>query len=56
MPRREAIKPTKRPREIYGIARAKYTIPDLWREMWAGAGETNRRIRWRRWDRNLDFN
>ena len=59
MSRREPTKPTKPPesrRTPCGVSREKNTIPDLWREMWSGAGETNRRLRWRRWDRDLDFN
>ena len=56
MSRKEAPKTPKRPRTAYGVNREKISIPDLWREMWAGTDETNRRLRWRRWDRDLDFN
>jgi hypothetical protein len=52
-------KPTKTPkaqRVPYGVNPDKTSIQDLWKEMWAGTGETNRRLRWRRWDRDLDFN
>ncbi|HEX4151736.1 MAG TPA: hypothetical protein VHY75_05960 [Steroidobacteraceae bacterium] len=55
MSHRESTKPAKREHEAFGVNRQKSTIPDLWREMWSGAGETNRRLRWRRWDRDLDF-
>ena len=48
-------KPAKRQRTPYGVSREKTSIQDLWREMWAGTDETNRRLRWRRWDRDLDF-
>ena len=55
MSRREPTKPAKREPEVYGARRGNSTIRDLWKEMWAGADETNRRLRWRRWDRDLDF-
>jgi len=47
--------PSKRPRTPYGVNRDRTSIPDLWKEMWSGTDETNRRLRWRRWDRDLDF-
>jgi hypothetical protein len=56
MSRKEAPKTPERERTAYGVNREKISIPDLWKEMWAGTGETNRRLRWRRWDRDLDFN
>jgi hypothetical protein len=55
MSRREPAKPSKREGEPCGISRERHTIRDLWKEMWAGADQTNRRLRWRRWDRDLDF-
>jgi hypothetical protein len=48
-------KTPKRERTAFGVNREKTAIRDLWKEMWAGTGETNRRLRWRRWDRDLDF-
>jgi hypothetical protein len=56
MSSKEPSKQPKRERPAYGVNREKTSIPDLWKEMWAGTGETNRRLRWRRWDRDLDFN
>jgi hypothetical protein len=55
MSQKKPTKTAKRQRAPYGVNRDK-TIQDLWKEMWAGTGETNRRLRWRRWDRDLDFN
>jgi len=52
---KEPPKPAKRQRAPYGVNREKTSIPDLWKEMWARTDETNRRLRWRRWDRDLDF-
>lgn len=48
-------KTSRRRRAPYGVTRDKTSIPELWRDMWAGTAETNRRLRWRRWDRDLDF-
>ena len=56
MSRKEPAKTLKRQRAPYGVNRDRTSIQDLWKEMWAGTGETNRRLRWRRWDRDLDFN
>lgn len=56
MNRREPEKPARRGRATtFGVRREKTSVRDLWKEMWAGAGETNPRLRWRRWDRDLDF-
>lgn len=55
MTRREPAKPIKRERADYVSNREKSSIRELWKEMWAGTGETDRRLRWRRWDRDLDF-
>lgn len=55
MARKSPAKPHKRERTDCGSGRDKSGIRALWREMWAGTGETNRRLRWRRWDRDLDF-
>ena len=52
VPQRSPQNP-KRERTTYGVNHKKISIPDLWKEMWAGTGETNRRLRWRRWDRDL---
>jgi len=51
----QPTKAPKRRRSAYGVKREKTSIPELWREMWSGAGEANRRLRWRRWDRDLDL-
>ena len=56
MSRKKPTKTPKRQRAPYGVNPDKTSIQDLWKEMWAGTGETNRRLRWRRWDRDLDFN
>jgi hypothetical protein len=56
MSRKKASKTPKHQRVPYGVNPDKTSIQDLWKEMWAGTGETNRRLRWRRWDRDLDFN
>lgn len=56
MSRKESLKTPKRQRAPYGVNRDSTSIQDLWKEMWAGTGETNRRLRWRRWDRDLHFN
>jgi hypothetical protein len=57
MSRKEPVKTTPKPqRPPLGVNRDQASIQDLWKEMWAGTGETNRRLRWRRWDRDLDFN
>ncbi len=53
MSRKDPTKPPKRQRTSYGVNREKPSIPELWREMWSGTDETNRRLRWRRWDRDL---
>ncbi len=55
MDRRESAKPAKRERAGHGSRHEKGSIRDLWKDMWAGTDETNRRLRWRRWDRDLDF-
>jgi hypothetical protein len=55
MSRKEATKTPQRQPAPYGVNREKTSIPELWKEMWAGTSETNRRLRWRRWDRDLDF-
>lgn len=56
MLRKETPKTPKQQRAPHGESREKTSVQDLWKEMWAGTGETNRRLRWRRWDRDLDFN
>lgn len=56
MSQKKPTKTPKRQRAPCGVNRDKTSIQDLWKEMWAGTGETNRRLRWRRWDRDLDFN
>jgi hypothetical protein len=56
MSRKDPTKTPKRQRAPYDVHRDRPNIQDLWKEMWAGTGETNRRLRWRRWDRDLDFN
>ncbi|HEY3850619.1 MAG TPA: hypothetical protein VGL87_06610 [Steroidobacteraceae bacterium] len=56
MSRKDPTKTPKRQRAPYDVNRDRPNIQDLWKEMWAGTGETNRRLRWRRWDRDLDFN
>jgi len=56
MPRKESPKTPKQQPAPQGVSREKASVQDLWKEMWAGTGETNRRLRWRRWDRDLDFN
>jgi hypothetical protein len=53
MSRKDPTKQPKRQRTSYGVNREKTSIPELWREMWSGTDETNRRLRWRRWDRDL---
>ncbi|MGD0493728.1 MAG: hypothetical protein ABSC32_19515 [Steroidobacteraceae bacterium] len=55
MSRNRVPKTPKRQPTAYGVNREKTSIRDLWKEMWAGRAETNRRLRWRRWDRDLDF-
>lgn len=55
MPNKAPPNPAKRQRAPYGVNREKTSIPDLWKDMWARTDETNRRLRWRRWDRDLDF-
>jgi hypothetical protein len=55
MSRKEIPKTPKRQHTACGVSREKTSIRDLWKEMWAGRSETNRRLRWRRWDRDLDF-
>jgi hypothetical protein len=52
---KDPTKTPKRQRAAFGVNHEKTSIPDLWKEMWAGTGETNRRLRWRRWDRDLHF-
>jgi hypothetical protein len=52
---KDPTKTPKRQRAAFGVNRERTSIPDLWKEMWAGTDETNRRLRWRRWDRDLNF-
>jgi hypothetical protein len=56
MSRKQPAKTLKRRRTPYGVNRDRTSVQDLWKEMWEGTGESNRRLRWRRWDRDLDFN